>query len=136
MSIESVAQEFNIYVRELVKKALFKSNNPELRQIKARLNLAISSVPLSLIEISAPFIWKHRKIISGIYNKETKKYQWEDIKLIDIGGDIDEKSVIIIELVNQIFDDSTEDEKIDAYSDVVNILGLVAQYRNIQHNTS
>lgn len=131
VTIESAAKEFNCHVRELINKAIYKSNDPKLKQLKARLNLVINSAPLSLIEISEQYIWDHRKIINGVYDKEHNNYNWEGIKNVRIDDAIDDQSRIIFDLINNIFDDSTEDEKIEAYSDVIMILRVVAQYRNI-----
>jgi hypothetical protein len=125
-TIESLAQKFNSHLSQLTKMIYEKNKTHKLEMVKTAVSSAIRNVPLSLIENSDEF-WEYRNYVMEIRNGD--KYDWAVVEKIPIPEKAD---VSIVSIVKEIFYNSSEDERIEAYNMLLEMLVLVANYRKLR----
>jgi hypothetical protein len=125
-TIESLAQKFNSHLSQLTKMIYEKNKTHKLEMVKTAVSSAIRNVPLSLIENTDEF-WDYRNYVMEIRNGD--KYNWSVVEKIPIPEKAD---VSIVSIVKEIFYNSSEDERIEAYNMLLEMLVLVANYRKLR----
>lgn len=127
-----IANNFNNRLRDILNKAIIKSNNDNIKQLKQKFNLAVNSVPFQILETSWETIYDYRKIIKSIYDRDNDTYNWNIVEdKFNIKSNRNIEKIDVIDIIHKMFNDSTEDDKIAAYADLCYILMEVAKYRKL-----
>ncbi len=121
-----LSNEFNSELNSLVKILYEKNRTSQIEMIKTAVASAIRNVPLSLIEGTDDF-WNYRNDILSIKNNDGT-YDWSKIDSIPIPEKADQ---IMVNVVRDIFNNATEDERIDALNRLIRLLVIVANYRRL-----
>ena len=122
---EILAQKFNSYVSFLSKMLYEKNRSSQFETIKTAVSSAIRNVPFSLIDNSEDF-WNHRNYITDI--RDGDEYNWSLVDKIPIPRNADTS---VVTMIKDIFNNSTQEERIEVYEILIEMLVIVAKYRKL-----
>jgi len=109
----------------------------ELERLQNRIRMGIRGDPTLVLCKHSDHIWKHKKKILSIYDRETDTYTWDIFLNYEIGANDAAKAADaagssitqLFECIKGQFRNSSEAEKIELYQLCVELLGCIKEYR-------
>lgn len=134
--INELALEFNGIVKKLIRKLTAGNKDASIDRLAKGVRRVTDLTPLLLLEDGSPYLWEYRKNLMRVYNEKTGKYNWDVVIEADYShhweGEDDSAYIKkMVDLITDAFTNFPEDDKIEVYDDVIDLLGAIARYRKL-----